>query len=109
MIPLLPEDLAEATAGSYIAEDLKSKLGESVVVYPGGDGGPGRLLLLGAGKAPSSMPSRFDGGPDTRYGPRVHRSRGVGVYLAGMEKVGVQIAGQAAAEGAAWRPGASRK
>ena len=107
VIPLLPEDLAEATAGSYIAEDLKSKLGESVVVYPGGDGGPGRLLLLGAGKA-----AELDAESVRRWAGHAVRAAesigvgGVGVYLAGMEKVGVQIAGQAAAEGAAlaaWR------
>jgi leucyl aminopeptidase len=106
-VPVIPADLVEAASGSYLAEDLKSKLGESVVAYLRGDGGPGRLLLLGAGKA-----SELDAEVIRRWAGHAVRTAesvgvgGVGVYLGGMDNAGSEIAGQAAAEGAvlaSWR------
>ncbi len=105
--PVLPADLVEAASGSYLDEDLKSKLGESVVAYPKGDGGPGRVLLLGAGKS-----AELDAETIRRWAGHAVRAAesigvaGVGVYLAGMTTLGAEVAAQAAAEGAvlaAWR------
>ena len=105
--PALPADLVDVASGPYLSEDLKGKLGEFVVAYMSGDGGPRRLLLLGAGKA-----SELDCEAVRRWAGHAVRAAesigvvGVGAYLGGMELTGAEHAGQAAAEGAvlaAWR------
>ena len=105
--PVLPADLEQVASGSYLAEDLKGKLGESVVAYLRGDEGPRRLLLLGAGKA-----ADLDAESLRRWAGHAVRAAesigvaGIGVYLGGMENAGSEHAGQATTEGAvlaAWR------
>ena len=105
--PVLPADLVAAVSDSYLAEDLKSKLGESVVAYNGGEAGPERVLLLGAGKS-----SDLDAETLRRWAGsavRVAESigvEGVGVYLAGLDGIDMLTAAQAVAEGAVlagWR------
>jgi len=105
--PVLPTDLVEATAGSYLPEDLKSKLGESVVSYGGGETGPGRVLLLGAGRA-----SDLDAETLRRWAGHAVRAaesigvEGVGVYLGGLGGTDAETAAQAVTEGAvlaSWR------
>ncbi len=105
--PLLPVELADTVAGSYLPEDLKGKLGESVVAYAEGEGGLQRVLLLGAGKAAErdSEAVRRWAGHAVRAAESIGVS-GLGLYLGGMKRVGAEGAGQAAAEGAvlaAWR------
>ena len=105
--PVLPTDLVESISGSYLTDDLKSKPGESVVAYSRGEGGPGRVLLLGAGKV-----SDLDAETVRQWAGHAVRSAesigvgGVGVYLGGMSAVSAERAAQAAVEGAvlaAWR------
>ena len=105
--PVLPADLVAAVSDSYLAEDLKSKLGESVVAYNGGEAGPERVLLLGAGKS-----SDLDAETLRRWAGsavRVAESigvEGVGVYLAGLVGIDMLTAAQVVADGAVlagWR------
>ncbi len=106
--PALPADLAEAASGSYLSEDLKSKLGESLVAYSRGEGGPRRLLLLGAGKA-----GELDAEAIRRWAGHAVRAAesvgvaGVGVYLGGMEDAGSQD--RRRRRGPFWQPGALRR
>ncbi len=105
--PVLPADLVEATTGSYLAEDLNSKLGESVVSYRRGETGPERVLLLGVGKA-----SDLDAETLRRWAGHAVRAAesigvgAVGVYLGGLGGIDVETASQAVTEGAvlaSWR------
>ena len=105
--PVLPADLADAASGSYPVEDLRGKLGESVVAYLSEQGGPRRLLLLGAGKVSdldSESVRRWAG-----HAVRAAENMGIaelGAYLGGVGEIGTEDAAQAAAEGAvlaAWR------
>ena len=105
--PVLPAELADAVASSYLRDDLKGKLGESVVAYAEEEGGLRRVLLLGAGKAAElgdEIVRRWAG-----HAVRAAESiglGGLGLYLGGMDGLGAEGAGRSAAEGAvlaAWR------
>ena len=105
--PVVPAELADAVASAYLPDDLKGKLGESVVAYAEVDGGLRRVLLLGAGKAAelSDEIVRRWAGHAVRAAESIGLG-GLGLYLGGMDRLGAERAGQAAAEGAvlaAWR------
>ena len=105
--PVLPADLADAVADSYLPDDLKGKLGESVVAYARGEGGLRRVLLLGAGKAAELREEivRRWAGHAVRAAESIGLG-GLGLYLGGIDRLGAEGAGRAAAEGAvlaAWR------
>ena len=105
--PAIPNGLAAELPDTYPANDLKSKAGQSVLVYLGEGTGPRRVLLLGAGER-----ERFDAEAIRRFaGHAVRKAESVGVptvtvYLGSVWSVGAERAAQAAAEGgtlAAWR------
>ena len=99
-----PAGLSEVISGACPAEDLKHKPGESAFVYLNEDGGPRRVLLLGAGKR-----SKFDLEATRRftgYAVRAAESLGVSGLTTYLGSGVSADAVQAATEGAvlaAWR------